>query len=70
MAGIATQNWQQVEVRSAHELRAWLEANAGQDESVWPVTHKKAPGAPYVSREAVLDEIAALAARGEKIAQM
>jgi uncharacterized protein YdeI (YjbR/CyaY-like superfamily) len=52
-----TENCAQVEVTSAAELRAWLEANHAQEASIWLVTYKKRMGARYVSREQVLDEI-------------
>lgn len=56
---IPTEGFAQVEVRSAEELRAWLLAHHGQAESVWLVTWKKAPGAPYVSVQEVLDALIA-----------
>jgi uncharacterized protein YdeI (YjbR/CyaY-like superfamily) len=56
---IPTEGFAQVEVRSAAELRNWLAAHHAQAESVWLVTWKKAPGAPYVSIAQVLDELIA-----------
>jgi uncharacterized protein YdeI (YjbR/CyaY-like superfamily) len=56
---IATDNFAQVEVRSAYELRNWLTAHHMQADSIWLVTWKKAPGAPYVSMAQVLDELIA-----------
>lgn len=56
---IPTEGFAQVEVRSPAELRDWLTAHHGQAESVWLVTWKKAPGAPYVSVSEVLDELIA-----------
>lgn len=56
---IPTERFAQVEVRSASELRDWLMVHHGQDESVWLVTWKKAPGAPHVSVAEVLDELVA-----------
>lgn len=56
---IPTEGFAQVEMRSAEDLRAWLLAHHGQAESVWLVTWKKAPGAPYVSVQEVLDELIA-----------
>lgn len=56
---IPTEGFAQVEVRSAADLRAWLMEHHGQAESVWLVTWKKAPGAPYVSVGEVLDELIA-----------
>jgi len=38
---IKTENFEQVEVESPAELRAWLEVNNAQQESVWLVTYKK-----------------------------
>jgi uncharacterized protein YdeI (YjbR/CyaY-like superfamily) len=56
---IKTENFEQVEVTSTGELRAWLEAHHTQQESIWLVTYKKATdgGDKYVSRWQVLDEI-------------
>lgn len=56
---IPTEGFAQVEVRSAAELRAWLTDHHAQAESVWLVTWKKAPGAPYLSVDEVLDELIA-----------
>ncbi|MEM9852683.1 MAG: YdeI/OmpD-associated family protein [Pseudomonadota bacterium] len=56
---IETEQFEQVEVASAAELRAWLEANHGQDASVWLVTYLAAVPEKYVSRDAVLDELVA-----------
>lgn len=56
---IPTDGFAQVEVRAAAELHAWLTAHHAQTESVWLVTWKKAPGAPYVSIPEVLDELIA-----------
>ena len=52
-----TENFEKVEIGSASALRAWLEANHDQAESVWLVTFKKHVGHRYVSREEVLDEL-------------
>lgn len=46
-----------LEVRSADELRTWLDAHHGRTEGVWLVTWKKHTGASHVSRDAVLDEL-------------
>lgn len=56
---IPTEGFAQVEVRSPIELRDWLVSHHGQAESVWLVTWKKKPGAPYVSVAEVLDELIA-----------
>jgi uncharacterized protein YdeI (YjbR/CyaY-like superfamily) len=52
-----TENFAQVEVTSAHQLRDWLMTNHGQKESVWLVTYKKHTGDRYVSIQEVLDEL-------------
>ena len=49
--------FERVEVTSASQLRAWLEAHHTQEESVWLVMYKKHTGDTYVSIEDVLDEI-------------
>jgi len=56
---VPTERFEQVEVSSPAELRAWLEENHAQQESVWLVTWKKATGERYVSRDQVLDELLA-----------
>lgn len=56
---IPTEGFAQVDVRSAAELRDWLLTHHAQGDSVWLVTWKKQPGAPYVSVDAVLDELVA-----------
>ncbi len=48
---------ERVEITSAGELRAWLEAHHTQSESVWLVTYKKHAGSRYVSVGEVLDEL-------------
>lgn len=50
-------DFKKVEVASAAELRAWLEVNHAQDESIWLVTYKKHIADKYVSTQEVLDEI-------------
>ncbi|MEL6307448.1 MAG: YdeI/OmpD-associated family protein [Chloroflexota bacterium] len=50
-------DFEKVEVASSAELRAWLQANYAQEDSIWLVTYKKHMGEKYVSREEVLDEI-------------
>lgn len=54
---IKTEQFEQVEVTSAGQLRAWLEANHTQQESIWLVTYKKHTGEKYVSRSEVLDAV-------------
>ena len=56
---IRTEDFAQVEVTSAAQLRQWLDAHHGQDESVWLVTWKKHAGDRYVSTHQVLDELVA-----------
>ncbi|MDX1908212.1 MAG: YdeI/OmpD-associated family protein [Bacteroidia bacterium] len=52
-----TENFQQVEVSSSQELRAWLENHHTQSESVWLVTYKKTVPEKYLSTSEVLDEL-------------
>ncbi len=52
-----TDNFDKVEVKSQAELRAWLEANHEQDDSVWLVTYKKQHADWYVSTQQILDEV-------------
>jgi uncharacterized protein YdeI (YjbR/CyaY-like superfamily) len=54
---IKTETFEQIEVTSADQLRAWLEGNHSQEHSVWLVTHKKHAGSAYVSTSEVLDEL-------------
>lgn len=54
---IQTDNFQKVEVSSARELRAWLEQNQLQEESVWLVTFLKIVPEKYLSTGEVLDEL-------------
>lgn len=54
---ITTENFIQVEVSSADELRDWLENNHTQKESIWLVTYKKSLPDRYVSVNQVLDEL-------------
>lgn len=56
---IPTDGFAQVEVKSEADLRDWLAAHHGQAASVWLVTWKKAPGAPFVSTGEVLDALIA-----------
>lgn len=48
-----------IEAPDAGTLWRWLEANHAQESAVWLVTWLKRPGAPYLSREAVLDALIA-----------
>jgi uncharacterized protein YdeI (YjbR/CyaY-like superfamily) len=54
---IADDRFERVEVRSADELRAWLDAHHARPEGVWLVTYRKHAGDAYMSRDAVLDEL-------------
>jgi uncharacterized protein YdeI (YjbR/CyaY-like superfamily) len=56
---IPTESFLKVEVRSVEDLHAWLLAHHRQADSVWLVTWKKKPGAPFVSMDEVLDELIA-----------
>ena len=50
---------ERLEIASAPALWDWLGANHGRDRGLWLVTWKKAAGAAYVDREAVLDALVA-----------
>ena len=52
-----TENFEQVEVTSASELRDWLLLNHSQKESIWLVTFKKEVPEKYVSVQEVLDQL-------------
>ena len=54
-----TENFERVEVASEEALWDWLEANHGQEASVWLVTWKKEAGVRYLSTGAVLDALVA-----------
>ena len=54
---IKTEDFEQVEVTSAAQLRLWLEDHHAQPEAVWLVTFKKHTGSRYVTRDEVLDEL-------------
>lgn len=45
----------QVEVQSRAQLRAWLNVNQAQTQSIWLVTFKKGKG-PYVSYDEIVEE--------------
>ena len=55
MAGIETEAFEQLEVKSTHALETWLERHHSQDKSVWLVSYKASQPDFYVSREEVLD---------------
>ena len=54
---VKTENFNQVEITTATQLRAWLNKNYQQKESVWLVTYKKNCVDKYVTHEAILDEL-------------
>lgn len=54
---VKTENFEQVEIISASQLRDWLYKNHTQQESVWLVTYKKQIANKYVSVQQVLDEL-------------
>jgi uncharacterized protein YdeI (YjbR/CyaY-like superfamily) len=59
---VRTEDFDQVQVQSAAELRSWLLDHHEQHNSVWLVTSMRAPAgslnsAKYVSRDEVLDEL-------------
>ena len=49
----------QLEIRSAAELREWLDANHAGSEGAWLVTFKKSSGGPYVSYDEFVEELLA-----------
>lgn len=57
MPRLATERFDEVEVRTVAELRRWLHRHHARREGVWIVTFLKRPGAPYLSRWDVLDEL-------------
>lgn len=52
----ALDTFERVQIESAAQWRAWLEANHRQSASVWVVSFKKHCGARSVSYEAIVDE--------------
>jgi uncharacterized protein YdeI (YjbR/CyaY-like superfamily) len=54
---VKTENFIQVEVASAAELRKWLSKNHRQKESIWLVTFKKHIEDKYISVQEILDEL-------------
>ncbi len=54
---VKTENFLQVQVTGAAELRQWLANNYQQKQSVWLVTYKKLVANKYVSTSEVLDEL-------------
>ena len=56
---IPTSGFEKIVAPDARTLWDWLSLHHGQPDSVWLVTWLKRPGAPYVSREAVLDVLLA-----------
>lgn len=57
MSRIKTEDFEQVEIESVEELRAWFEEHYDQEESIWVVTFKKNTPEKYVSIKQVLDEV-------------
>lgn len=54
---VKTENFVQVEVSSAIELRKWLQQNHTQKDSIWLVTYKKEVKDKFVSVQEILDEL-------------
>ncbi len=54
---IKTGNFEQVEVASIDELRAWLAAHHAQPDSVWLVRYLKSVPTKFIDRLDVLDEL-------------
>ena len=48
--------YEQVEVTSAEELRAWLQANHAASPGIWLVSYKKAAGERYLAYEDIVRE--------------
>jgi len=49
-------DYPRVEVRSRHQLRAWLQKNHKTDSAIWLVTFKKHCAEDYVSYDAIVEE--------------
>jgi uncharacterized protein YdeI (YjbR/CyaY-like superfamily) len=56
---IQTDRFQMIEAPDAATLWSWLQAHHAEAASVWLVTWLKRPGAPYLSRDDVLDALIA-----------
>jgi len=54
---IKTENFEQIEMGSTHDLRNWLMENYHRNESFWLVTYKKSVPEKYISTDEVLDEL-------------
>lgn len=54
---IPTHRFEQIEIASLEELRAWLGDHHTRDEGAWLVRYKKAVPGKFVDRLAVLDEL-------------
>jgi uncharacterized protein YdeI (YjbR/CyaY-like superfamily) len=54
---VKTENFVQVEINAAAQLRDWLAQNHTQKESIWLVTYKKETKGKYVSTQEILDEL-------------
>ena len=54
---VKTENFIQVEIKSAADLRQWLEVNHTQKEAVWLILYKKPFGKYYVPKINIIDEL-------------
>ncbi|MDZ7605733.1 MAG: YdeI/OmpD-associated family protein [Cyclobacteriaceae bacterium] len=54
---VKSENFIQVEISSAIQLREWLKQNHNQKDSIWLVTFKNEIKEKYVSTQEILDEI-------------
>jgi uncharacterized protein YdeI (YjbR/CyaY-like superfamily) len=54
---IKTDRFRKVEITSLDDVRDWLDANHGQEESVWLVRWRRGPHGKFVDRLALLDEL-------------
>ena len=54
---VKTENFIQVEITSAYQLREWLQQNHTQKESVWLLLYKKSFGKYYFPKQDIIDEL-------------
>ncbi|MFV8352555.1 YdeI/OmpD-associated family protein [Flavobacterium sp. XS2P14] len=54
---VKTENFENLEITTAAQLREWLQNNHTQKESIWLVTYKKQVPEKYVSIQEVLDQL-------------
>ncbi len=54
---VKTERFIQVEVKSAGDLRQWLQENHAQKESIWLILYKKSFGRYYIPKLDIIDEL-------------